>query len=80
MDDELWVRSVYGFIAAFQHKRAAVEHLADMFTPIYMLRAASFMAQTEVEPPPTIQSRLDSLCDTFQRLKPTLVASWLNGA
>jgi hypothetical protein len=25
-----------------------------------------------------VQQRLDSLCDTFQRLKPALVASWKN--
>lgn len=80
IDDELWVHAVYDFIAAFQHKRAAVDHIADMFTPIYMLRAASFMAQTESEPTSTIQSRLDLLCETFQRLKPSLVASWANGA
>ena len=26
--------------------------------------------------PPTVQARLDSLCETFQRLKPVLVSSW----
>jgi hypothetical protein len=76
LDDELWVRTVYGFAAAVRHGRAAVEHLADMFAPLYMSRAAAFMADTEGEPLPAVQTRLDSLCDTFQRLKPTLVAAW----
>jgi glucosylglycerate synthase len=76
LDDELWVRTVYGFAAAIRHGRAALEHLVDMFVPIYLWRASAFMAWTEAEPPAAVQRRLDSLCDTFQRLKPALVASW----
>ena len=79
LDDELWVRTVYGFATAIQHGRAAVDHLADMFVPLYMWRAASFMSETAPESPADAQARLDALCDTFQRLKPTLVASWSNG-
>jgi len=28
--------------------------------------------------PAVVQARLDSLCDTFRRLKPELVANWSN--
>jgi glucosylglycerate synthase len=76
LDDELWVRTVYGFVAASHHGRAAIEHLADMFAPMYMWRASEFMMQTALEPPAAVQTRLGSLCDTFQRLKPALVTSW----
>ena len=79
LDEELWVRTVYGFATAIQHGRAAVDHLADMFAPLYMWRAAAFMAETERESPATVQGRLDSLCESFQRLKPALVTSWLDG-
>jgi len=78
LDDEFWVRTVYAFAAAIRHGRAAVEHLADMFVPMYLWRASSFMARTEAEPTAAVQQRLDSLCDAFQRLKPALVASWKN--
>ena len=78
LDDELWVRTVYGFATAIQHGRAAIDHLADMFAPLYMWRAAAFMAGTALEPPATVQGRLDALCETFQRAKPALVASWLD--
>jgi hypothetical protein len=78
LDDELWVRTVYGFATAIQHGRAAIDHLADMFVPLYMWRAAAFMSETAPESPLAVQARLDALCDTFQRLKPTLVASWAN--
>jgi hypothetical protein len=76
LDDELWVRSVYGFATAIQHGRAALDHMADMFVPLYMWRAAAFMSETAPEPPVAVQARLDALCETFQRLKPALVASW----
>jgi hypothetical protein len=79
LDDELWVRTVYGFATAIQHGRAAVDHLADMFAPLYMWRASAFMAETERDSPATVQGRLDSLCESFQRLKPALVTSWLDG-
>ncbi len=78
LDDELWVRTVYGFATAIQHGRAAIDHMADMFVPLYMWRAAAFMSETSPQPPAAVQARLDALCDTFQRLKPTLVASWSN--
>jgi hypothetical protein len=78
LDDELWVRTVYGFATAIQHGRAALDHMADMFVPLYMWRAAAFMSDTAPEPPVAVQTRLDALCDTFQRLKPMLVETWSN--
>ena len=53
-----------------------IDQLADMFTPLYMWRAAAFMSHTALESPAVVQARLDSLCDTFKRLKPALVANW----
>jgi len=76
LDDELWARSVYAFAAATRLGRTNVEHLADMFVPLYMWRASAFMSCTVSESPAIVQARLDSLCETFQRLKPALVASW----
>jgi hypothetical protein len=37
------------------------------------------MAEAAPESPATVQGRLDALCETFQRLKPALVASWVDG-
>jgi hypothetical protein len=76
LDDELWVRIVYAFAAATHLGRTGVDHLADMFAPLYMWRASAFMSHTALEPPAIVQARLDSLCDMFLRLKPVLVASW----
>jgi glucosylglycerate synthase len=76
LDDELWVRLVYALLTAATQGPVSVEHLADMFVPIYMWRAARFMSQTALEPVDVVQTRLDALCDTFQRLRPVLVSGW----
>lgn len=76
VNDELWVRVVYAFVRAIRRRRGSLEQLADMFVPLYMWRASGFMAQTALEPAPVVQGRLDALCETFQRLKPALVAGW----
>jgi glucosylglycerate synthase len=76
VDDELWVRIVYAFAAATRLGPTGVDHLADMFVPLYMWRASAFMARTALESPAVVQARLGSLCETFQRLKPVLVANW----
>ncbi len=76
LDDELWVRIVYAFLDGASRGSAAVEHLADMFVPVYMWRASAFMARTADESADSVQSRLDALCNTFQRLKPAFVSGW----
>ena len=77
LDDELWVRVVYAFATATRRGTRGVEHLAGVFVPLYLWRAATFMRQTSLEPDAAVQTRLDSLCQTFQRLRPVLVDSWL---
>jgi hypothetical protein len=79
LDDDLWVRIVYAFAAATRQGRAGVDHLADTFAPVYMERAAAFMLLTAREAPADVQARLNSLCATFERLKPMLVAAWSAG-
>jgi hypothetical protein len=76
LDDELWVTIVYAFASAAHRGGIGVEHLAGMFVPIYLWRAAAFIAQTALEEDAKVQARLDSLCEAFERLKPALVSGW----
>jgi hypothetical protein len=76
LDDALWVRAVYDFAAATRLGRTSLEHLADMFAPLYMWRASAFMSHTASASPAAVQARLDALGETFLRLKPALVARW----
>ena len=75
-DDELWVRIVYAFAAATRRGQTAIEHLAGTFVPLYLWRAAAFMAHAAHETDAKVQARLELLCRTFERLKPVLVDSW----
>jgi glucosylglycerate synthase len=76
LDDELWVSVVYAFIAATRSGETSIDNLAGMLVPLYMWRASAFMCRAALEPPNVVQSRLDSLCQAFERLKPILVSSW----
>jgi hypothetical protein len=76
VDDEFWARIVYAFVAASRRGVTSVEHLAAMFVPLYLWRAAAFTAATAHEDAATVRGRLDSVCEAFQRLKPVLVNSW----
>ena len=75
-DDELWVRTVYALAAAARRGPTSIEHLAGMFVPLYLWRAAAFMTHAAIEADATVREELESLCQTFQRLKPLLVERW----
>jgi glucosylglycerate synthase len=79
VDDDLWAAIVYAFAAAARRGSTGIEHLAAMFVPLYLWRASAFLAHTAGESDAGVQARLDSLCETFERLKPLLVSSWLAG-
>jgi hypothetical protein len=79
LDNELWARTVIAFVTTASEDRMAIDQLADMFVPLYTWRAASFMARTVGDSPDTTQERLNTLCDTFERLRPALVGGWANG-
>jgi hypothetical protein len=76
LDDEPWVRIVYAFAAAARRESTGIEHLAGMFVPLYLWRAAAFTAHAALEADAAVQARLEALCQTFQRLKPLLVERW----
>lgn len=77
-EDELWVRMVYAFLVATSQGRATVEQLADMFVPLYLWRASTFMSRSASDTPELAQARLDALCDTFLRLRPALASGWVS--
>ena len=69
------VRMVYAFLLA-TNRGPALEQLADMFVPVYLWRASTFMEHTEADTPDATQGRLNALCGAFERLRPSLVTGW----
>jgi hypothetical protein len=76
-DDELWVKTVYAFAAAARLGRTSPEHLAGLFVPLYLWRAAAFMGRAAHQTDAVVDEGLESLSQMFLRLKPLLVDSWL---
>ena len=54
----------------------SIEHLAGLFVPLYLWRAAAFMAHAAHQTDGLVQEGLESLGQTFLRLKPVVVNSW----
>jgi glucosylglycerate synthase len=79
LDDGLWVRIVYDFVAASRRGQTGPNDLASIFVPLYLWRAACFMGDTATEAESAMQRRLDSLCDTFEHMRPILVQQWMAG-
>lgn len=77
LDDGLWVRIVYDFVVASHRRRTGLNDLASIFAPLYLWRAACFMADTAADSESAMQRRLDTLCDTFEQMRPMLVHQWM---
>jgi glucosylglycerate synthase len=75
-DDELWVRTVYEFSAAYHKQVMHRDHLMQALVPLYRGRIASFMAETWRASTNEVEARIESLCLAFERAKPYLVERW----
>jgi hypothetical protein len=76
VDAELWVRTVYEFLAGEARGTLPPEQLVQALQPIYLGRLAGLLAELAGTPPQRRAESLDLLAQTFQRLKPELAAAW----
>lgn len=74
--DDLWVATVYQFLAAHHHGVMRREHVTQALLPLYLGRAGSFVMQHAGEEPPAIDAALETLGVAFERSKPYLVERW----
>ncbi len=74
--DELWVKAVYEFASAYHRSVISRDHIIQALAPLYRGRAYTFLTQNKESSPSVLEERLESLCVTFERLKPTLVEHW----
>jgi len=74
--DALWVAMVYEAAAA--HRRGTIhrEHLTRALVPLYLGRAAAFIAENEARDPADAEQALEAVCREYERAKPSLVESW----
>jgi hypothetical protein len=76
LDDELWVRLVCNFAAAYHHRVIDRQHLVRSFLPLYMGRVASFVREVAASDAAAVEDRLERLCLAFESAKPYLLERW----
>jgi hypothetical protein len=74
--DELWVRVVYDAATAYRKRIMPRDHLLKALTPLYLGRTASFVYATQGLTSTEAEQKIESLCHTFERMKPYLVEHW----
>jgi glycosyltransferase involved in cell wall biosynthesis len=79
MPDDLWVRIVYEFAAAYHHRILLPEHLLKSLTPLYLGRTASWVRQAESYGAAEVEFQLNALCQRFEELKPYFLQLWQGG-
>ncbi len=79
MPEDLWVRTVHAFALAFHLRRLNPDHLLPSLTPLYLGRTASWVNQAADYGAPEVETELESLCELFETLKPSLADAWREG-
>ena len=74
--DEIWVRTVFEFAAAYHNSRMDRTHLIKSMTPLYLGRTASFVMETSHCSAADVENQIELLCLEFENSKPYLVECW----
>jgi hypothetical protein len=74
--DELWVQVVYDAAAAYHKRVMPRDHLLKALTPLYLGRTASFVLSTQGLTSAEAEQKIETLCQTFEQLKPYLIKRW----
>lgn len=76
--DELWVKVVYGYAAAYHHNIWPREQLMKSMIPIYLGRTASFVLENMDSSAQQVEDKIENLCQEYERQKPLLLQIWDN--
>ena len=76
MPADLWVRTVYDFVAAVHRNRLPVEHVLRTLTPLYLGRTAAWVVQSQPYGAVEVEAEIDALCARFEAGKPYLRERW----
>lgn len=73
---ELWVKTVYEFVAA--HHKAIInrDHIVQALAPLFRGRALAFLLENRNVSAADVERHIESLCLEFERLKPYLLEMW----
>ncbi len=74
--DELWVRTVYEFAAAYHHSVISRDHIIQALAPLYRGKIHTFVGENRDAASLEVDQHIESLCLTFERCKPYLTDLW----
>lgn len=74
--EALWVQTIYDFALAYHEKSLHREHLLKSLTPLYLGQTASLVLGTREGPPEEVERAIETLCKTFESMKPYLTQRW----
>jgi len=74
--EALWVQTIYDFALAYHEKALHREHLLKSLTPLYLGQTASLVLGTREGPPEDVERAIETLCKTFESMKPYLTQRW----
>lgn len=74
--DELWVRTVYEFAAAYHNAVISRDHVLQALAPLYRGKAYTFLVENRDYSGEQVEQNVEQLCLTFERLRPYLLEVW----
>lgn len=77
--DELWARTVYEFAASHHKAVISRDHVIQALAPLYRGKAFTFLVDNRDATAEQVEKNVESLCLTFEQLKPYLVELWNGG-
>ncbi|MBI3078603.1 MAG: glycosyltransferase [Deltaproteobacteria bacterium] len=76
LPQDLWVRVIYDFAAAYRQRRVYHDHLLRALTPLYLGRTASFVLETWEADAAAVEENIEALCGRYEALRPYLLRAW----
>jgi len=73
---ELWTRTVFEFAASYHKSTINRDHIIQALVPLYRGRSLMFLIENRNGSEQDIETREESLCADFERLKPYLLEIW----
>jgi hypothetical protein len=74
--EELWVRTVYEFAAAYQKSVINRDHIIQALAPLFRGRVVTFLKENRNTSAGEVESNVERLCLEFEHQKPYLLEIW----
>jgi glucosylglycerate synthase len=74
--EELWVRTVYEFAAAYHKAVIGRDHIVQALVPLFRGRAFTFLTENRDASADEVEANIESLCQAFDQQKPYLLEAW----